>query len=327
MDEREIAAERPAEILAVVFTFQFFAILVIVVGGFVIARQADALPIGSPAFNVIVAASLASSIWLYWVGSGLLFGRWIAWGAALLTCLIASVASVFYSSFLDTGLALITTTTPSARVILTLLVNAPVVVVVGVLCRRRSRNWFRFAEELCGAFQASGEILALAAPIAGESQTTSGSGGLKMQKKHDYEPLLNELRAQASESLSRDSTSIESTSITAGKVDAADRHTEIATKARETAVMGLSVEVIAGPHRGIRMNFHDRATLLIGRGDDVGLQLVNDPYFSRHHFQLEFDPPRCRLVDLGSTNGTQVNGVRVMDCFLHRATPSPAVRP
>ncbi len=148
LDEREIAAERPAEILAVVFTFQFFAILVIVVGGFVIARQPEALAIGSPGFNLIVAAALASSVWFYSVGHGLLFGRWIAWVAALLTCLIGSVASVFYSSFLNTGLALIIAITPSTRVILTLLVNAPVIVVVGVLCRRRSRNWFRFAERL-----------------------------------------------------------------------------------------------------------------------------------------------------------------------------------
>jgi serine/threonine-protein kinase len=64
------------------------------------------------------------------------------------------------------------------------------------------------------------------------------------------------------------------------------------------------------------MDFFDPASLVVGRGDDVGLQLLEDPYFSRHHFQLEFDPPRCRLRDLGSSNGTLVNGRRVMDCFL-----------
>ena len=39
--------------------------------------------------------------------------------------------------------------------------------------------------------------------------------------------------------------------------------------------------------------------------DDAGLRL------SREHFQLEYCPPLCHLVDLGSTNGTKVNGLRV----------------
>lgn len=97
---------------------------------------------------------------------------------------------------------------------------------------------------------------------------------------------------------------------------AADRRTVVATPIADSSATGLRVEVVAGPHRGIRMDFHHPATLVVGRGDDVDLQLLDDPYFSRHHFQLEFDPPRCRLRDLGSSNGTQVNGRRVVDCFL-----------
>jgi serine/threonine-protein kinase len=82
------------------------------------------------------------------------------------------------------------------------------------------------------------------------------------------------------------------------------------------AALGFRVEVAAGPHAGLRLEFHGPATLLVGRGDDAGLQLIDDPYFSRHHFELEFDPPCCRLRDLGSINGTLLNGRRVMDCFL-----------
>ncbi len=78
----------------------------------------------------------------------------------------------------------------------------------------------------------------------------------------------------------------------------------------------LRVEVVAGPHRGIRLEFDQRASLLVGRGDDVGLQLLDDPFFSRHHLRLEIDPPNCRLRNLQSSNGTLVNGRRVMDCFL-----------
>jgi serine/threonine-protein kinase len=78
----------------------------------------------------------------------------------------------------------------------------------------------------------------------------------------------------------------------------------------------LKLEVVAGPHRGIRLEFDQRATLLVGRGDDAGLQLLDDPFFSRHHLRLEIDPPNCRLRDLQSSNGTLVNGRRVLDCFL-----------
>jgi serine/threonine protein kinase len=148
LDEREIAAERPGEILAVVFTFQFFAILSIVVGGIVIARNAESLPIGSGAFNMIVAGSLASCFWFYAVGRGLLSGRWIAWIAALLTCSLGSVASVFYSSYFNIGPAFPLTLPYASKVLLVLLANIPVVVVVAVLLRRRSRQWFRFAEAL-----------------------------------------------------------------------------------------------------------------------------------------------------------------------------------
>lgn len=148
MDEREIAAERPSEILAVVFTCQFFAILLIVVGGVVIARHSEVLAIGSPLFNVFVASCLASAAWFYALGHGLLAGRWIAWGAALLTCLIGALASVFYSSFLTSGLALYVSMGPLTTALFTLLLNAPAMVVVGILVRRRSRNWFRFAEQL-----------------------------------------------------------------------------------------------------------------------------------------------------------------------------------
>ena len=32
---------------------------------------------------------------------------------------------------------------------------------------------------------------------------------------------------------------------------------------------------------------------------------------SREHFRIENQPPLCHLADLGSTNGTKVNGLRV----------------
>ena len=43
---------------------------------------------------------------------------------------------------------------------------------------------------------------------------------------------------------------------------------------------------------------------------------ASDRFFSRNHCILEIDPPRCFLRDLGSSNGTFVNGKRVSETFL-----------
>ena len=46
---------------------------------------------------------------------------------------------------------------------------------------------------------------------------------------------------------------------------------------------------------------------LLGRGTDCDLRLV-DPGVSRHHAELRVEDDQVVLVDLGSTNGTFVNG-------------------
>jgi eukaryotic-like serine/threonine-protein kinase len=72
----------------------------------------------------------------------------------------------------------------------------------------------------------------------------------------------------------------------------------------------LILEVVAGPLQGQALAVERHETLLVGRGADCGLRLANDPRVSRHHFLLEVVPPQARLRDLGSRNGTYVNGVR-----------------
>jgi hypothetical protein len=51
-------------------------------------------------------------------------------------------------------------------------------------------------------------------------------------------------------------------------------------------------------------------SLLFGRGDDCQVRLLGDPKVSRHHCILEFRPPKIRIRDLASRNGTLVNNVR-----------------
>jgi eukaryotic-like serine/threonine-protein kinase len=69
--------------------------------------------------------------------------------------------------------------------------------------------------------------------------------------------------------------------------------------------------VTAGPIRGQRFDFAGHDTFLFGRAPDCHARLdASDASASRHHFLLEVNPPLARLRDLGSLNGTRVNGVR-----------------
>jgi hypothetical protein len=81
--------------------------------------------------------------------------------------------------------------------------------------------------------------------------------------------------------------------------------------------MRVTLRVLAGPYTGREFTFDQHDTFLIGRADTAHLYLPEDKFFSRHHCLLEIAPPRCFLRDLGSTNGTFVNGLRVPEAFLN----------
>ena len=75
--------------------------------------------------------------------------------------------------------------------------------------------------------------------------------------------------------------------------------------------MIVRLVVIAGPHAGKEFAFDGRDSFLVGRSNDSHFQLSeDDPYFSRRHFVIELNPPRCRLLDLQSRNGVAVNGTK-----------------
>jgi pSer/pThr/pTyr-binding forkhead associated (FHA) protein len=54
---------------------------------------------------------------------------------------------------------------------------------------------------------------------------------------------------------------------------------------------------------------------LIGRGSDADLQLL-DQGVSRRHVDVQFDGSFATVYDLGSTNGTSVNGHEVKSQLL-----------
>src|SRR5437016_3456649 len=81
--------------------------------------------------------------------------------------------------------------------------------------------------------------------------------------------------------------------------------------------MRVTLRILAGPYTGREFVFDQHDTFLIGRSESAHLYLPDDRFFSRHHCLLEIAPPRCFLRDLGSTNGTFVNGQKVSEAFLH----------
>jgi pSer/pThr/pTyr-binding forkhead associated (FHA) protein len=81
--------------------------------------------------------------------------------------------------------------------------------------------------------------------------------------------------------------------------------------------MQVSLKVTAGPYKGRIFSFTQHDSFLIGRSPDAHLYLPDDRYFSRNHCLLEMNPPHSFLRDLGSTNGTFLNGQRVQDAYLN----------
>ena len=80
--------------------------------------------------------------------------------------------------------------------------------------------------------------------------------------------------------------------------------------------MQVNLKVVAGPYRGRIFSFTQHDSFLIGRSPDAHLFLPDDRFFSRNHCLLEINPPHSFIRDLGSTNGTFVNGQRIKEAFL-----------
>jgi serine/threonine-protein kinase len=73
--------------------------------------------------------------------------------------------------------------------------------------------------------------------------------------------------------------------------------------------MKVTLSVTEGPHKGRDFTFREYDNFIVGRAPCAHFRLpLKDKFFSRVHFMVEVNPPRCRLMDMGSTNGTRVNG-------------------
>lgn len=80
--------------------------------------------------------------------------------------------------------------------------------------------------------------------------------------------------------------------------------------------MRAIVEILSGLHTGRKLEVFPGRQLRFGRTAKSDLALTDDSYLSSIHFGLESDGDKCVLFDLGSSNGTFLNGTRVSQATL-----------
>jgi len=76
--------------------------------------------------------------------------------------------------------------------------------------------------------------------------------------------------------------------------------------------MLVTLEAVSGPIAGRRIEIRAGTILRIGRTAKSDYALSEDSYLSGQHFAIENDGNEARARDLGSSNGTFVNGERVV---------------
>jgi pSer/pThr/pTyr-binding forkhead associated (FHA) protein len=73
----------------------------------------------------------------------------------------------------------------------------------------------------------------------------------------------------------------------------------------------ITLTIVHGPGEGTEFVLDRPGRQTIGRANDCTIQLPTNFLFaqvSRHHCELDIDPPAVHVRDLGSLNGTFVNG-------------------
>jgi pSer/pThr/pTyr-binding forkhead associated (FHA) protein len=88
----------------------------------------------------------------------------------------------------------------------------------------------------------------------------------------------------------------------------------VADSKEETMVARITLTAENGPLKGKDYVFTRNQRCLVGRSKDCDFQLPEVFVFmtvSRHHCLLDVDPPRISVLDLGSRNGTYINGQRI----------------
>src|SRR5262249_19530559 len=74
----------------------------------------------------------------------------------------------------------------------------------------------------------------------------------------------------------------------------------------------VTFTILGGALDGTEFTFEKPTRCVIGRDEECSVRLPNKGWefhmVSRRHCRLDIDPPRVRVQDLGSRNGTYING-------------------
>jgi eukaryotic-like serine/threonine-protein kinase len=97
-------------------------------------------------------------------------------------------------------------------------------------------------------------------------------------------------------------------------IDGSQRMSEVEERADETLLSAVTLSVVEGPDKGRQYRYSERTAAIAGRGEDCNVRIDEPgplPLVSRRHCLFDINPPIIRVRDLGSRNGTYVNGEKI----------------
>jgi uncharacterized protein (TIGR02270 family) len=80
--------------------------------------------------------------------------------------------------------------------------------------------------------------------------------------------------------------------------------------------VNVFIEIVSGPNKGQHFTLSDNQLLHVGRTKKSEQVISEDDSISSRHFSIECWQETCQLKDLGSRNGTFLNGRKVADAYL-----------
>jgi len=80
--------------------------------------------------------------------------------------------------------------------------------------------------------------------------------------------------------------------------------------------MNLILEMKGSPSAGKRLVVAEGRQLLLGRAASADFSFPEEQFLSSRHCSFSATPEGCRVTDLGSSNGTLLNGVRIKEASL-----------
>ena len=93
-------------------------------------------------------------------------------------------------------------------------------------------------------------------------------------------------------------------------------------RAEDTLSLTVILEIRDGPSAGGKIGLQPGQSVRVGRTARADFVLPEDSHLSGVHFSVECDEKGCVLRDLGSSDGTLVNGQRVTRRISTTATRS-----